>query len=199
MRGTSRMLRTGRRARSVRPVSERFSVRRLLRLSLLAGAVLTAVPVTAVTAGPAAAAPSGLPKGVRKATVVRIVDGDTIEARLRESGRTVRIRFLGPDTPEAGRCWFEAATERTRMLLPVGKTAYLLRDEDRKDHYGRRLFYVWNGEGVSVSRHLIRHGFARALLYRSNDRYIRVMRAEQAKARHKGLRIWSGECDAFRP
>ncbi|MBG0830677.1 thermonuclease family protein [Planomonospora sp. ID67723] len=172
-------------------------MRRLLRLSLPACAVLTAVPLTVLTAAPASAAPSGLPKAVRKATVVRIVDGDTIEVRLRKDGPVVRVRFLGPDTPERGRCWFEAATERTRRLLPVGKAVYLLRDEDVKDHYGRRLFYVWNREGVSVSRNLIRHGFAKALLYRSNDRYIRVMRTEQAKARDKGLRIWSGRCDAF--
>nr|BFE81763.1 hypothetical protein GCM10020093_043640 [Planobispora longispora] len=79
--------------------------------------------------------------------------------------------------------------------MPVGKRIYLLRDKDFKDHYGRRLFYAWNYNGVSVGRNMIRHGYARALLYRSNDRYIRAMRLQQARARQDRLRIWSGRCD----
>ncbi|GAA3138576.1 hypothetical protein GCM10010466_31900 [Planomonospora alba] len=168
-------------------------MRRVLRLSLPALAALATIPVTAP---PAAAAPlSGLPRGVRKAVVTRVVDGDTIEVRLGKSKRAVRVRLLGLDTPEHGRCWFDAATDRARRLMPVGGTVHLLRDRDHHDHYGRRLFYVYNHRGVSVARTLIRYGYAKALLYRKNDRYITTMRREEAGARKKRLRIWSGRCD----
>ncbi|GIH76465.1 thermonuclease family protein [Planobispora longispora] len=170
-------------------------MRGTLRAFLLSGTALaTGVVLTALPA-PAAAAPPGVPKGARKAIVLRIVDGDTIIARLTRGGPGVRVRFLGFDTPEAGRCWYRSSTERAAKLMPVGKRIYLLRDKDFKDHYGRRLFYAWNYNGVSVGRNMIRHGYARALLYRSNDRYIRAMRLQQARARQDRLRIWSGRCD----
>nr|BFE81762.1 hypothetical protein GCM10020093_043630 [Planobispora longispora] len=83
------------------PASERFSVRGTLRAFLLSGTALaTGVVLTALPA-PAAAAPPGVPKGARKAIVLRIVDGDTIIARLTRGGPGVRVRFLGFDTPEA--------------------------------------------------------------------------------------------------
>ncbi|GAT68217.1 nuclease [Planomonospora sphaerica] len=170
-------------------------MRRVLRLALPVVTALVALPLTA---SPAAAAGSaaGLPRGVQKARVVRIVDGDTIEVRFGKSSRAVRVRLLGLDTPEYGRCWFDSATERARTLLPLGRTAYLLRDRDYKDHYGRRLFYVYNHRGLSVARNLIRYGYAKSLLYRKNDRYIRTMRLEEARARKRRLRIWSGRCDS---
>ncbi|WP_068925318.1 thermonuclease family protein [Planobispora rosea] len=171
-------------------------MRGTLRAFLLTGTALATGTVLTVSPAPAAAAaPHGLPKGVRKAIVLRIVDGDTIIARLTRNGPGVRIRFLGFDTPEAGRCWYAASTRYAARLMPVGKPVYLLRDRDARDHYGRRLFYAWNYKGLSVGRNLIRHGYAKALLYRSNDRYIRAMRIQQARARKDRLRIWSGRCD----
>jgi len=110
-------------------------------------------------------------------------------------GRTLRVRLLEIDTPERRQCWYKTATAKTAALLPVGKAVYLLRDRDPKDWYGRYLFYVWSNKGTFVNRYLVRYGYARAVLYKPNDKYIKVMRAEEAKAQRERLRIWSGRCD----
>ncbi|MET9339313.1 thermonuclease family protein [Nonomuraea sp. NPDC003804] len=165
-----------------------------MRMRLRAAATVTAaaalVPAVAL---PAAAAPPGLPKGTLAAKVTKIVDGDTID--IVRGGKTYRVRLLEVDTPERGECWFKTATARTAQLLPVGKSVYLLADKDPKDRYGRHLFYAFNSSGVHVNRNLVRYGYAKAVLYKPNDAYIKVMRAEQAKAQQEQLRIWSGKCD----
>ncbi|WP_113700827.1 thermonuclease family protein [Nonomuraea lactucae] len=166
-----------------------------LRPTLAAGTLAVAALLPAVMTLPAGAtaAPAGVPKGAVAAKIVKIVDGDTVD--VRRGGRTMRVRLLEVDTPERGRCWYRTATARTKALLPVGKTAYLLADKEPRDRYGRWLFYAFNGKGVHVNRHLVRYGYGKAVLFRPNDRYIKVMRAEQARAQRERLRIWSGKCD----
>jgi micrococcal nuclease len=164
-----------------------------MRLRAAALTVAAAVLLSPALAFPAAAAPVGVPKGAVSAKVVKIVDGDTVD--LSRGGRTIRVRLLEVDTPERGKCWFKTATARTTALLPVGTTAYLLADQEPKDRYGRWLYYVWSSKGVHVNRYLARYGYAKAVLYKPNDRYIKVMRAEEAKAKRERLRIWSGRCD----
>ncbi|MFF0250503.1 thermonuclease family protein [Streptosporangium sandarakinum] len=65
--------------------------------------------------------------------------------------------------------------------------------------YGRALRYVWGRTGVFTNRNLVRYGYAKAERERPNDRYIGVMRAEQAKAKRERLRLWSGRCDTGTP
>lgn len=162
-------------------------------IALLAAALTASLAV----AVPAEAA--GVPKGTKKAIVVKIVDGDTVDVRFTRTGPTVRVRLLEVDTPERGQCWAKTATKRTAALLPVGTTTRLLADEEPTDRYGRSLFYVWNAGGVFVNRSLVRYGYGKAVLYKPNDKYIAVMRAEQVKAQRERLRIWSGKCDTTAP
>jgi micrococcal nuclease len=169
------------------------SIRTLTGAATAATAILALTPAIPANAIPANTAPPGVPKGAVAAKVVKIVDGDTID--VMRQGRKLRVRLLEVDTPERGQCWFRAATARTAALLPLGRTAYLVRDKEPKDRYGRWLFYVWNAKGVHVNRNLVRYGFGKAVLYKPNDRYIHVMRAEQRKAQKARLRIWSGRCD----
>lgn len=164
-------------------------------LAALASSAALVAPLTIAT--PAAARPAKVPKGAISVRVKKIVDGDTIDV-VNSKGKTLRVRLLEIDTPERGQCWFHAATARTAALLPVGKLAYVLRDKEPKDRYGRHLFYVWNSSGSFVNRALVRYGYAKAVLYKPNDKYIKVMRADEAKARAAKLRIWSGKCDTKR-
>ncbi|MFB4290929.1 thermonuclease family protein [Nonomuraea sp. ATR24] len=168
----------------------------MMRVHLSAAALLAASAVfPAVVAVPADAgsAPKGVPGGAVSVRVVKIVDGGTID--VTRGATKLRVRLLEVDTPERGQCWSKTATSRTATLLPLGKVAYLVADKDPKDRYGRWLYYVWNAKGVHVNRNLVRYGYGRAVLYRPNDRYIKVMRAEQKKAQRERLRIWSGTCD----
>jgi micrococcal nuclease len=158
-----------------------------------AAAVVAAATLPALAVPADATAKPQLPKGTITASVVKVVDGDTLD--VRRAGKTLRVRLLEVDTPERGQCWSSAATARTKALLPAGKAVYLLRDKAPKDQYGRWLFYAFNAKGVHVNRNLVRYGYGKAVLYKPNDRYISVMRAEQAKAKRERLRIWSGRCD----
>jgi endonuclease YncB( thermonuclease family) len=76
-------------------------------------------------------------------TVVRVVDGDTLDVRL-QSGAVVSVRMLGIDTPERGQCGADDASGNLRALAPVGSTVELVSDRTQaaKDRYGRLLRYV---------------------------------------------------------
>src|SRR5687768_9557762 len=69
-----------------------------------------------------------------RGTVIRVVDGDTIHVRL-ASGRRERVRLIGIDAPERGRCYFVAASGRAR-LLALGKPVSLLGDRTQRDRDG---------------------------------------------------------------
>ncbi|GIH26088.1 hypothetical protein Aph01nite_43980 [Acrocarpospora phusangensis] len=161
-------------------------------LAILASVALL-VPISAATPAGAAARPKSVPKAAILVKIKKIVDGDTVDVTYKS--KTLRVRLLEIDAPERGKCWYKTATARTAALLPVGKGAYVLRDKDPKDQYGRYLFYIWNAGGTFVNRNLVRYGYAKAVLYKPNDKYIKVMRADQAKAKAERLRIWSDKCD----
>lgn len=82
------------------------------------------------------------------ATVVRLVDGDTIVASV--GGREESTRLIGIDTPETVHptepieCYGPEASafaERTLQGEPV--TLEFDRTQGRRDYYGRTLAYVW--------------------------------------------------------
>src|SRR5690348_2856653 len=90
-----------------------------------------------------------------KATVVRVVDGDTIVVHINGSDETVRI--LGIDTPETHKpdtpveCFGPQASDRMTALLPKGTTVRLVRDVEARDRYGRLLAYVYrDSDGLFV-------------------------------------------------
>src|SRR2546423_10941356 len=78
-----------------------------------------------------------------RATVTRIVDGDTIHAKL--NGHDEDIRILGIDTPETHKpntpveCFGIEATKALQRLIPPGTQIQLVRDVDARDRYGRLL------------------------------------------------------------
>ena len=107
-----------------------------------------AVIVTAVgLAGSACStsAGSGRPAGRSdpgpNATVVRVVDGDTILAEI--GGSRERVRLIGVDTPETVKpnapvdCFGKEASNRTKQLLPEGTPVRLVLDAEERDRYGR--------------------------------------------------------------
>ena len=66
------------------------------------------------------------------ATVVRVIDGDTIDVRI--AGRDERVRLIGIDTPETVKpeapveCYGPEASAFTKQLLPEGTPVRLERD-----------------------------------------------------------------------
>lgn len=97
-----------------------------------------------------------------KATVVNVVDGDTIDATIRIGfllTTTQRLRFLGVNCPEVHgptRSAGLAAAEFTRQSL-LGKDVVVHTEKD--DVFGRWLAVVYV-DGASFNQRLLDEGFA---------------------------------------
>lgn len=160
--------------------------------------VVAASLATVATVSPPAAA-TGERTLRQRATVVKVVDGDTIDARLR-SGRERRVRLIGIDTPEVYdvvECGGPQASRSLKRLLPVGTRVRLVSDptQDRVDQYGRILRYVVKAStGRDMNRAQVRRGWAPVYVYNRSP-FARVdgyYRAQDA-ARAQGRGIW-GRC-----
>ncbi|MEO8667108.1 MAG: thermonuclease family protein [Bauldia sp.] len=133
----------------------------MLRVALLL--LVVAAPALAVAGEPPLAGPF-------VAEVLRVVDGDTLEARVRiwlRQDVTIDIRLRGIDAPELkGRCRDEtilAAAATDRLAELAGKTISLT--EIGEDKYGGRvLARVVNAEGGDVGALMLESGLARAYI-----------------------------------
>jgi micrococcal nuclease len=129
-------------------------------------------------------------------TVVRVVDGDTIEvARGRNDTDTVRL--LGINTPETHHptkpveCFGPEAAAFTEEQL-TGRSVQLEYDIEGRDRYGRRLAYVVV-DGERFNDELLRRGYARLLVIEPNHAHARTMLREELDAKRAGRGLWS-EC-----
>jgi micrococcal nuclease len=154
-------------------------------VALARGLLLALLPL--LLALPASGAPAGLP-----ATVVRIVDGDTIQVRIAD--RLEKVRYIGMNTPEVhhprkgeepgGR----EASEVNRELV-AGKQVRLELDVQERDRYGRLLAYVWVGDTM-VNAELVRRGYAQVMTIPPNVRYQELLVKLQREAREAGRGLW---------
>ena len=140
----------------------------------------------------AAAGPPGA------ATVVRVVDGDTLVARL--GGRNENVRLVGVDTPETKdprkpvQCFGEEAAQHLGALLPKGEAIRLERDVEPRDHFGRLLAYVYRRrDGLFVNLDLAAGGYASALTIPPNTAHTGEFVAAVRSARSAGEGLW-GAC-----
>ncbi|MDQ1511504.1 MAG: micrococcal nuclease, partial [Actinomycetota bacterium] len=101
------------------------------------------------------------------ATIIRVIDGDTVIARL-GSGAVEKIRLLGVDTPEVVdprkpvQCFGHVASDFTKAQL-TGRRVSLELDAEQRDKYGRLLAYVIL-DGHRYNDELIERGYARFLV-----------------------------------
>jgi micrococcal nuclease len=105
-----------------------------------------------------------------KAKLIRVVDGDTIDAEI-DLGFKIyikeRIRLAGIDTPESRtrnlkeKSWGKAATRRVIELLDVVDGEFLLATElQKKGKFGRILGRIMLPLGKEVNEILIEEGLA---------------------------------------
>jgi len=101
------------------------------------------------------------PTTMQPASVVRIVDGDTLRAIV--NGVEEPIRLFGVDTPERGEQCFDDATEALRALVAknVGQVL-LVSDARNRDSYDRLLRYVYTPSGLSIDALLVSGGYGYA-------------------------------------
>ena len=98
------------------------------------------------------------PTSLQQATVVRVVDGGTIDVTI--DGEEYRVRYYGIEAPESGEKCFEEAKARNAELL--GATVRLESDASDQDEQGRLLRYVFNENGLSIEAALVGEGLANA-------------------------------------
>lgn len=145
---------------------------------------------------PVAASPSATPQashGGVFATVVSVVDGDTIKI---EGGEIVR--YIGMNTPETVapnkpvECMGREASAKNKELVQ-GKTVELEKDISARDSFGRLLRFIWIGDTM-INEVLVREGFAQVSTYPPDVKYqSRFIEAQRlAVAERKGL--WGSTC-----
>ncbi|MDQ3611566.1 MAG: thermonuclease family protein [Actinomycetota bacterium] len=148
-----------------------------------------------------------LPADAQEAVIDRHIDGDTLALRalavgpVLSSTSQITVRLLEIDTPETTQpgtsvqCYGPEASARLAALAPVDTRVYVAADRERTDQYGRDLLYLWDAQGRSINLSLVDGGFAKAVLYAPNDRYITVLRAAEAEAKTARRGLW-GACAA---
>ncbi|HVY96493.1 MAG TPA: thermonuclease family protein [Solirubrobacterales bacterium] len=133
------------------------------------------------------------------ARVVRVVDGDTIEARI--GGAVEDVRYIGVDTPETVKpgtpvqCFGPEASAFNHRLLE-GRRVRLVFGVERRDAYGRLLAYVYittHSRRRFVNEMLLRRGLARTLAIPPNTRYSALFAARERGAARSGRGLW-GAC-----
>ena len=122
-----------------------------------------------------------------EATVVRVIDGDTIEVDI--GGRLYKVRYIGIDTPEIGRPGADEATAFNTQLVS-GKTVYLEKDVSETDRYGRLLRYVWIDESM-VNAVLVANGYAQVSTYPPDVKYQQDFLELQKQAEANSSGLWA--------
>ncbi len=129
-------------------------------------------------------------------TVVKVVDGDTIDIDIPDVNDSyTRIRLWGVDTPETknpnvGVMYFgpEAAEFASRLVLKKSITVYLDEGNNTRGKYGRLLAYVQLPDGRFLNEVLLAEGFAYADLRFRHSLYNRYKQLDaSARGLKKGL------------
>lgn len=129
------------------------------------------------------------------ATVLRVLDGQTIEVEWRGSRETVR--YIGIAAPELREPvedpeedhWARRAHYWNQRLVE-GRRIRLELDALPRDRQGHLLAYVFTQEGTFVNGWLIEFGFAEAVGRPPNLRYQEVFTRLEREAREKGRGLW---------
>lgn len=141
-------------------------------------------------------------KDVIKATVDRVVDGDTVEIIL-PNNKEVDTRLLLIDTPETKhpslgvQKYGPEASEFAKSLLKKGDTVYFELDgKTSTDKYGRYLGYLWytcpeHKKLEMYNERTVEEGLARVGYIYNQTKHLDALNKTQNEAKSNKLNIWS--------
>ena len=137
------------------------------------------------------------PAVTETATVVRVIDGDTITVTI--DGQEETVRYIGIDTPEPYRdgepaCYSKEATSRNTELV-AGTQVQLVPDIEDRDTYDRLLRYVYVNDSF-VNEQLVAEGYATTLRIAPNTSQADTFQQAQDTAQAQQLGLWSACRDA---
>jgi micrococcal nuclease len=141
-----------------------------------------------------------------KATVVHVVDGDTL--RIEMDGHEEAVRLIGIDTPESKinkkakkdsiktnhdvetiTAMGKEAASYVRTLVRKGDTVSIEFDVQKRDKYNRLLVYAYLSDGKMLNEEIVKAGYANIMTYPPNvryqDRFVRAFR--EARDTKRGL------------
>ncbi len=133
----------------------------------------------------------------------RVVDGDTMKLKLKNSNEVITLRLLLVDTPESVKPGMDPqayaieASNFAKEVLQVNDTVYIEYDSGSKtDRYGRHLGYLWyyskeNNSWQMFNKTIIEKGFARVGYIYSQKKHLDTLNEAQDKAKNSKLNIWS--------
>jgi endonuclease YncB( thermonuclease family) len=114
---------------------------------------------------------------------VHIADGDTFEGR--DGDQTHRIRLHGVDAPEKGQDFSKKSRETLGRLCKNGPLKAVI---IQKDRFGRWVCDVYDRNGQSINKALVKEGMAWHFKRYSSDRELARLEAEARSAR---IGLWS--------
>lgn len=174
--------------------ADRTSGTREVNVEVASTIVANIVPTTPTTVAPATASTpaAGIPAKGDDTSVLRVIDGDTIQV-----SDGTRVRLIGIDTPETVDpsgpvgCFGPEATRYASALLPVGTRIRLVYDVERLDRFGRTLAYVYRlTDGAFVNQAIARNGFGLQATFPPNVAHAEEFRVAVADARRANLGLW---------
>lgn len=148
-------------------------------------------------------------QALTEAVVVKVVDGDTIKARVIGRIEVENIRLIGIDAPEKSnnkraksiskkyhediavmKAEGKEAFVKLAALLPSGTKVNLEFDVDTRDHYGRMLAYVRLKNGELVNEKMIADGYAYSMTVPPNVKYADKFKKAFREARKARRGLW---------
>ncbi|WP_448517744.1 thermonuclease family protein [Pseudothermotoga sp.] len=134
-----------------------------------------------------------------EATVVRVIDGDTIEVIWTTD--VVKVRLIGVNCPEESQYYYYEATQFTAEMV-ANKTVWLELDIGMYDKYNRLLAYVWLSKPASVvtqefieqnmlNAMLLLNGYAQVMTVAPNVKYSNLFALLQRTARLAQRGLWN--------
>ncbi len=127
--------------------------------------------------------------GSETATVLQVVDGDTIVISI--GGIEERVRLIGIDTPEIGDCLYDEA-KQSLIALVGSREVRLVMDTTDRDRFDRLLRYVWVDD-VFVNEAQVGSGLAVARRYPPDTAEADRLEAVEAAAKEAGIGRWAPE------
>ncbi|EKD65151.1 MAG: hypothetical protein ACD_50C00175G0006 [uncultured bacterium] len=138
------------------------------------------------------------------ATVVKVIDGDTITVSI--NGKNEVVRIIGIDTPEVVdprkkvECFGKEASEKAKVIFEENKTVLLESDptQGERDRYQRLLRYVWiDDDKTDFGKFMIGEGYASEYTYIVPYKYQNEYKQVEIEASEAKRGLWADNaCDS---
>ena len=131
---------------------------------------------------------------LKKAFVSRVVDGDTLILRGENGVKDKSIRLVGVNTPELDHKGglHQPFAWQAYQFLKTFEQLYIFYQEgpDKRDRYGRYLYYLFDIDRISIGSQLISQGLGYRIAIPPNIKYQSCLIKAEAQAQEQQLGVW---------